>query len=125
MVAKLETGRSLWREPDAEKAAVFLGTTLADILPGERPVRPPVADRGPRMGPGESRTVSERVRELRAAAGVLQAGLAEALGLKQPALSRLEAGRDCWRRGDAERALVFLARCLEDKAAQAGSGAGT
>lgn len=63
--------------------------------------------------------MSGRVRDLRAAAGVVQADLAAELGLTQPMLSKLEVGHVLWRQNDAEKALLFLARCLEGQAAQA------
>lgn len=85
-------------------------------------MRRPLADAGPRLSPEASQVMSGRVRDLRATAGVRQADLAAELGLGQPMLSRLEKGHAPWRQGDAEKALLFLARCLEAKAAQAEGG---
>ena len=81
-----------------------------------------MADAGPFLDWDESRIASERIREMRAAAGVLQADLAAVLGITQAMLSRLEVGHCRWREADADKALVFLARRLEAKAAQAEGG---
>lgn len=82
-----------------------------------------MADAGPFLDWDESKIASERIRDMRAAAGVLQAELAAELGITQAMLSRIEVGHCRWREADADKALVFLALRLEGNAAQAGSGA--
>lgn len=73
-------------------------------------------DAGPLLDREASRLVSERVRELRTSLGMPQLGLAAGIGIDQAMVCRLERRVYRWRQGDAERALVFLARCLEAQA---------
>jgi len=78
------------------------------------------ADSGPLLDREASRRVSERVRELRTAAGLLQADVAAAIGVSQAMVCRLEQGSSRWREADAAKAAALLGTTLEELLGEGG-----
>ena len=78
------------------------------------------ADSGPLLDREASRRVSGQVRELRAAAGLLQADVAAATGVSQAMVCKLERGHCRWREADAAKAAALLGTTLEELLGEGG-----